>query len=90
MRSHYIRMHDRKIFRIDRTLHGDPRAGDRVLVHFYSRSLTVVRLELIAPPETDEGEQEVEAEAIEPAPPPEPAKPKARDTGERPEMPKFG
>lgn len=51
VRSHYIRI-ERKIFRIDRDLHGDLAEGDNIRVRYYPHSAAVIAVERLAPPET--------------------------------------
>lgn len=48
VRSHYIRI-ERKIFKIDRDIHGDIAEGDRVRVRFYPHSAAVIEVERLGP-----------------------------------------
>jgi hypothetical protein len=47
MRSHYIRLDSREIFRIDNLYHGEAKAGDYVRVRYYPRSAVVIELERV-------------------------------------------
>lgn len=47
MRTHYIRLDNRKIFRIDRLFHDDVKVGDSVRVRAYPRSTVVIDIETL-------------------------------------------
>jgi hypothetical protein len=77
MRSHYIRLTDRKIFRIQRLWHGDPREGDRVRVDYYPHSAQVIRLAILPPEEAPPPDDATPAEQ------PVAATPRARRTARK-------
>ena len=51
VRSHYIRINNKQIFRIDRDVHGDVKEADFLRVEYYPHSATVVEVEKVPPPE---------------------------------------
>jgi hypothetical protein len=55
MRSHYIRLDGKEIFRIDNLYHGEAKAGDRVRVRYYPYSAVVIELETIEVEEPEDG-----------------------------------
>lgn len=83
-RSHFIRLDNRKIFSVDRLLHGDPNQGDRVRVDYFPHSAQVIRVALLPaePAARTDGEQGGAA-------PPEPPKPRRVPRKERVERPKI-
>ncbi|MBI5948481.1 MAG: hypothetical protein HY875_10105 [Chloroflexi bacterium] len=54
LRSHYVRLETKNIFRVDPPLHLEVKAGDYLKVRFYPHSALVVQLEKVAPPEDAE------------------------------------
>ena len=52
VRSHYVRIDGKNIFRVDRAIHGDLDEGDYVHIRFYPHSATIVDIEKVpAPPD---------------------------------------
>ena len=45
IKSHYIRMNTREIFRIDNLYHGDTKAGDILRIRYYPHSAVVIEIE---------------------------------------------
>ncbi len=50
VRSHWIRMDNKQIFRVDRDLHGDVKQGDYLRIHYYEHSASIIELSKVAPP----------------------------------------
>jgi hypothetical protein len=55
MRSHYIRLENKQIFRIDKLFHGDVKEGDRVEVRYYPRTAVVIECEKLPEPGEEKG-----------------------------------
>lgn len=51
MRTHYIRLGRKHIFRIDKLLHGDAKEGDYVSIEYYPHSAVVLQLDRMEAPE---------------------------------------
>ena len=64
VRSHYIRIDNKQIFRIDRDLHGDVKEGDYLRIEHHSHSATVIEVEKLAKPAAEESS----APQVQPAP----------------------
>jgi hypothetical protein len=60
MRTHYIRLGKRNIFRIDKLLHGDMQEGDYVRIRHYRHSAVVLSVAKIEAPEGAEVTEVIE------------------------------
>lgn len=60
MRSHYVRLDNRRILRVGAEFHGDIREGDTLKVKFYPHSAVAVWVDRLPPPK-EEDEVEVTA-----------------------------
>lgn len=58
MRSHYIRLDNKEIFRIDNLYHGEAKAGDYVRIRYYPRSAVVIELERLQTADEDDPAKE--------------------------------
>jgi hypothetical protein len=61
IKSHYIRINNQQIFRIDNYYHGDAKAGDIVRIRYYPRSAIVIELEKLKLDDDEEAPAQLEA-----------------------------
>ncbi len=61
IKSHYVRINNNEIFRIDNYYHGDAKAGDIVRIRYYPRSAVVIELEKLKVEDDEDAPAQLEA-----------------------------